>query len=39
VLARRAEYQAWTDARLILDTSAAAPENLLAEALNYLRRS
>jgi len=39
VLARRAEYQDWTDARLILDTSAAAPENLLAEALNYLRQS
>ncbi len=39
VLARRAEYQDWTDARLILDTSAATPENLLAEALNYLRRS
>jgi predicted kinase len=39
VLARRAEYQAWTEARLILDTSVAAPENLLAEALNYLRRS
>jgi len=39
VLARRAEYEAWTDARLVLDTSAAAPENLLAEALNYLRRS
>jgi predicted kinase len=39
VLARRAEYQAWTEARLILDTSVGAPENLLAEALNYLRRS
>ena len=39
VLARRAEYQTWTDARLILDTSAAAPENLLAEALIYLRQS
>ena len=38
VLARQAEYEPWTDARLILDTSPAAPENVLAEALNYLRR-
>ena len=38
VLARQAEYEPWTDARLILDTSPTAPENLLAEALNYLRR-
>jgi predicted kinase len=39
VLARQAEFEAWTDARLILDTSVAAPENLLAEALSYVRRS
>jgi predicted kinase len=37
VLERRAEYQAWTDHRLVLDTSVEAPEKLLAEALNYLR--
>ena len=34
---RRAEYEAWTDARLMLDTSAKSPEQLLADALNYLR--
>jgi len=33
---RRAEYEAWTDARLSLDTSAEPPERLLAEALRYL---
>ena len=33
---RRAEYQAWTDARLTLDTSAHPPERLLAEAIGYL---
>ena len=33
---RRAEYQAWTDARLTLDTSAHSPEALLAEAIRYL---
>jgi predicted kinase len=37
VLERRAEYEAWTDARLTLDTSVEIPERLLAEALNYLR--
>ena len=37
VLKRRAEFEAWTDPRLVLDTSAAAPEQLLASALNYLR--
>ena len=37
VLERRAEYQPWTDARLILDTSIDAPETLIAEALDYLR--
>jgi predicted kinase len=33
---RRAEYEAWTDARLTLDTSAHPPERLLAEAIGYL---
>ena len=33
---RRAEYEAWTDARLMLDTSAHPPERLLAEAIEYL---
>ena len=37
VLARRAEYEAWADPRLVLDTSQAAPEQLLADALDYLR--
>ena len=37
VLARKAEYQPWTDARLILDTSVEALEKLLAKALDYLR--
>jgi predicted kinase len=37
VLERRAKYEPWTDARLTLDTSIEAPEQLLAEALNYLR--
>jgi predicted kinase len=36
VLERRAEYQAWTDARLELDTSKKSPEQLLAEALDYV---
>jgi len=36
---RRAEYEAWTDARLTLDTSAKSAEQSLAEALNYFRRS
>ena len=36
---RRAEYEAWTDARLTLDTSAKSAEQLITEALNYLRRS
>jgi predicted kinase len=34
---RRADYDAWTDGRLTLDTSVETPEKLLAEALNYLR--
>lgn len=33
---RRAEYEAWTDPRLTLDTSAHPPERLLAEAIEYL---
>ena len=33
---RRAEYEAWIDARLTLDTSAEPPERLLAEAIRYL---
>lgn len=33
---RRTEYQAWTDARLTLDTSAQPPERLLPEAIEYL---
>ena len=33
---RRAEYEAWTDARLTLDNSAEPPERLLAEAIRYL---
>jgi predicted kinase len=37
VLQRRAEYQAWADARLVLDTSIDSPAKLLAAALSYLR--
>jgi predicted kinase len=37
VLERRAEYEIWTDARLTLDTSTKSAEQLLAEALEYLR--
>jgi predicted kinase len=37
VLDRREEYEAWTDERLVLDTSTDAPKKLLAKALNYLR--
>ena len=33
---RRAGYEAWSDARLTLDTSAQPPERLLAEAIGYL---
>ena len=36
VMERRATYEAWTDARLTLDTSAHSPEALLAEAIRYL---
>jgi predicted kinase len=37
VLERRAEYEAWADPRLTLDTSVEVPERLLAEALGYVR--
>jgi predicted kinase len=37
VLERRAEYEAWADARLMLDTSTRSTEQLLAEALGYVR--
>jgi predicted kinase len=37
VLERRAEYEAWADARLTLDTSTRSTEQLLAEALGYVR--
>jgi predicted kinase len=33
---RRSEYEAWSDARLTLDTSAQPTERLLAEAISYL---
>ena len=37
LLQRRAEYEAWTDPRLVLDTSCTSPAQLLAQALNYMR--
>jgi len=37
VLERCAEYEAWADARLTLDTSTRSTEQLLAEALGYVR--
>jgi predicted kinase len=37
LLQRRAEYEAWTDPRLVLDTSRTSPAQLLAQALNYVR--
>ena len=37
VLERRAEYEGWTEARLILDTSTDTPDELLATALEYVR--
>ena len=39
VLERRDEYEPWTDARLILDTSVDTPEQLLVKALSYVRSS
>jgi len=35
LLQRRAEYEPWTDPRLVLDTSRTSPAQLLAQALNY----
>jgi predicted kinase len=37
LLQRRAEYEPWTDPRLVLDTSRTSPAQLLAQALNYVR--
>ena len=37
VLERRAEYEAWADQRLVLDSSNDVPEALLTKALDYLR--
>jgi predicted kinase len=37
VVERRAEYVPWTDRRLTLDTSVGTPEQLLTEALDYVR--
>jgi predicted kinase len=36
-LQRRAEYEPWTDPRLVLDTSRTSPAQLLTQALNYTR--
>src|SRR6266700_3778001 len=33
---RRATYEAWSDARLTLDTSSQPPERLLAKAIDYV---
>ena len=37
LLQRRAEYDAWTDPRLVLDTSHVSPTQLLTQALNYVK--
>jgi predicted kinase len=37
LLQRRAEYEAWTNPRLVLDSSRTSPSQLLAQALNYAR--
>jgi predicted kinase len=37
LLQQRAEYEAWTEPRLVLDTSRTSPPQLLAQALNYVR--
>ena len=37
LLQRRAEYEPWTDPRLVLDTSRTSPAQLLAQALNYMQ--
>jgi predicted kinase len=36
-LQRRAEYEAWTDPRLVLDTSHTSPAQVMTQALNYTR--
>lgn len=38
-LQRRDEYEPWTDARLVLDTSLHTVEQLLTQALDYVGRS
>jgi predicted kinase len=37
LLKRRAEYEPWSDPRLVLDTSRTSPAQLLTQALNYTR--
>jgi predicted kinase len=37
LLQRRAEYEPWTDPRLVLDTSRTSPAQLLTQALSYTR--
>jgi predicted kinase len=37
LLQRRAEYEAWTDQRLVLDTARTSPAQLLTQALSYAR--
>jgi hypothetical protein len=37
LLQRRAEYEPWSDPRLVLDTSRTSPAQLLTQALNYTR--
>jgi len=37
LLQRRAEYETWSDPRLVLDTSRTSPAQLLTQALNYTR--
>jgi predicted kinase len=37
LLQRRAEYEAWTDPRLVLETSHTSPAQLLTQSLNYVR--
>ena len=37
LLQHRAEYEAWTDPRLVLDTSRMSPAQLLTQALSYTR--
>jgi predicted kinase len=39
LLQRRAEYEAWTDPRLVLDTSRTSPAQVLAQAMNYARNA